>query len=1175
MHSSDQPLGPDGLVGVNSMESHHFVTQTRAKTLEVTADLKATQIAGDIGLYEDLAQAVSTRSTIQALLKAYRDGNHTVGPAMEDELRQALSGGVEDTLLLQGAIYPPKGPYSNESAAITMVTSVEAAGRVLLPRRLENGEPIYLGDSGEGYPVELYPNLTWTRTSSEAVQVGYENHKLDYYSTVLLGPLYLTDKNALISMTVAINNNTSRSETIGWLTILMDARLLYNILFDPVGLEHSGVILLVGPVTDDNLWKPRDQVRAAAGDDDVEVWFILPPNSNGTVGNRHAQRSADPDIPFFLGDFPTVADAYQQPRAGSNLLARNEEHKGVSCGYAKVNSNIVDWVVVFEESRGEVFAPINALRNTIIACVLGVCAVVLLVCFPLAHWAVKPIRALRIATRNSILTYEAEIPDASSGSQSDPESLKQQEHMAATVFISEKFPRRKKPRMHQRREFKIPEKVPERHLLVHDELSDLTNTFNQMSGELQLQYARLEDRVKVRTAELEKSRDLARAANESKTLFIANVSHELRTPLNGIIGMCSIAMQEEEISRVRQSLSIIYKSSDLLLHLLNDLLTFSRNSFGQQLSIEQGFFRLGDIGTQLMSIFAKQARDKKVSLKVVFQGVNSDSSIDEEVVEDAIYAKKDIYGMLTRMKTNVLARGPADTGPLRDMTLVGDKNRILQILMNLVSNSMKFTNPEGMIEVRLRCRGFVKNVEIDPSTPAGPSEEPVTRQEMTMKPSARRLRFEFECEDTGPGIPEDLHQEIFKPFVQGDLALSRKHGGTGLGLAICAQLATLMGGGIHLRSTVGIGSTFTCSIPLGYTKEKVPSIASSLNPGSGGNSLKPPSLTSSIEVLSARSVPSPSRIQKTRPKSAQGSRRSLKEEHIQAETTRIVGYSHPYLTVGTDDERADVDSDKRRPPNSRRTSQKVFKERLQSIQSQDIDLNGTAEMDQNHVDIQDHAHQNGEQHGEGITEGLAPTQNGAGHEEQLIVPAVQIPTAEDIGRETSQSATIDRETSKTSGLEPQSSKSSGNPHILVAEDNKVNQEVIMRMLKLEKVTEVTLAEDGLQAVDRVRESMSTDENYSLIFMDIQMPNLDGIQATKQIREMGFKGSIVALTAFDHESNRDACWAAGVDDFMGKPVKRKLLRETLQKFAKDEAKGETEKGKAKLVSTEKDDGIGLL
>jgi signal transduction histidine kinase/CheY-like chemotaxis protein len=713
--------------------------------------------------------------------------------------------------------------------------------------------------------------------------------------------------------------------------------------------------------------------------------------------------------------------------------------------------------------------------------------------------------------------------------------------------------------MQQRRQFKIPEKVPDEKHLVHDELSDLTGTFNLMSEELQLQYARLEDRVKVRTAELEKSRDLARTANESKTLFIANVSHELRTPLNGIIGMCSIAMQEEEISRVRQSISIIYKSSDLLLHLLNDLLTFSRNSFGQQLSIEQGYFRLGDIGTQLMSIFAKEARDKRVSLKVIFQGVDHTASGEhEEILEDAIYAKRDIYGLLTRVKSNFLARGPADTGALRDITLVGDKNRILQILMNLVSNSLKFTPAEGMIEVRLRCKGFVKSVEIDPATPSGPSDF-VTREGFSSNPSVRRLKFEFECEDTGPGIPEELHQEIFKPFVQGDLALSRKHGGTGLGLAICAQLATLMGGGVHLRSTVGIGSTFTCSIPLGYTKEKVPSVTSSLNPASRNNSVRPPSLTSSIEVLSARSVPPPSRATRARPQSAQASRRSLKEDGPQSETPRIVGFSHPYITFGGEEERQDIDPELRQPPASRRASQRIVKERLQSIQSQETDLNGIADgtQDQNGAHTRDDV--NGDADHGTTSRDLVLQHSGIESKDQLETSLTQVSTAPP-------NLLVEPVISKQSTKSTKSTKSDKSKlNVLVAEDNKVNQEVIMRMLKLESITTVTLAEDGVQAVDRVRESMNNDddEDYALIFMDIQMPNMDGIEATKQIRDMGFKGPIVALTAYDHESNREACWQAGVDDFMGKPVKRKVLRKALQKFTKDEGNPDVEKGKGKV------------
>ena len=80
--------------------------------------------------------------------------------------------------------------------------------------------------------------------------------------------------------------------------------------------------------------------------------------------------------------------------------------------------------------------------------------------------------------------------------------------------------------------------------------------------------------------------------------------------------------------------------------------------------------------------------------------------------------------------------------------------------------------------------------------------------------------FEFEVQDTGPGIPEHMQQRVFEPFVQGDLGLSRKHGGTGLGLSICQQLAHLMGGSISIKSTVGVGSTFTMQIPLRYARDR-------------------------------------------------------------------------------------------------------------------------------------------------------------------------------------------------------------------------------------------------------------------------------------------------------------------------------------------------------------------
>lgn len=844
-----------------------------------------------------------------------------------------------------------------------------------------------------------------------------------------------------------------------------------------------------------------------------------------------------------MGDYPCALNAWTKQNdelnnAGSDISTHNEQNKHVSCGYAQVPTDTVDWAVIIEQSYGEVVAPIRELRDLVLACIFSVLGAILVVCFPLAHFAVKPIIALRAATKNSILTYEAEVFKDNTSSSSEPDSLKQgQVTSNGFVFVEKKG--RKKAKVLARRQFQIPQKVPDRKHLLNDELTDLTSTFNEMSDELSIQYARLEERVKTRTAELEKSRDLARAADESKTLFIANVSHELRTPLNGIIGMCSVAMQEEEVHRIRQSLNIIYKSSDLLMHLLNDLLTFSRNSYGQQLSIEEGTFRLADVGTQIVSIFEKQARESNIELKVIFIGTNQPKSnqIGDDMPEDAIIAKKDVGVMLKRIRTNVLARGPADTGPLREMSLKGDKNRIIQVLMNLVSNSLKFTPSGGMIEVRIRCKGFSEKTPVLGTPAVETRPRTSNKSSFSAAPeitTARPLDFEFEVEDTGPGVPEHMRQEIFKPFVQGDLALSRKYGGTGLGLAICAQLASSMGGGIHLKSTVDIGSTFTLFMPLHYTKERVPSVAGSLTapPGSRKGSARPPSMGSSVkmEVQSTKSPrPATGTATRTQSTSARGSIYSGSDElpaiASQLEQSRIDGISQPFPGDG----KGNTDYDKSNGVAEReRDLIEARKNQLASIASVEPEDDKPAKAKA------------------GNSQDATP--------ETLSTLATPTPTDSNSWPLSSQPTSSSTRTKSPKPLKPPL-----NLKVLVAEDNKVNQEVIVRMLKLEKVTDVTLTEDGQKALDAVKESLSQTPScgdstppspFQLIFMDIQMPNMDGIEATKRIRELGFDAPIIALTAFDHETNRDACREAGLNDFVGKPIKRSVLRRVLEDFKTD-------------------------
>jgi osomolarity two-component system sensor histidine kinase SLN1 len=151
------------------------------------------------------------------------------------------------------------------------------------------------------------------------------------------------------------------------------------------------------------------------------------------------------------------------------------------------------------------------------------------------------------------------------------------------------------------------------------------------------------------------------------------------------------------------------------------------------------------------------------------------------------------------------------------------------------------------------------------------------------------LCFEFEVEDTGPGIPEDQQKKIFEPFVQGDLGLSKKYGGTGLGLSICAQLANLMGGSITLKSVVGVGSTFAMAIPLRYVHERAASVASS--------GARVPSMTSSLVGQPLHDTPrTPKRKLSSDDISIHSSNDGTEaREPSLADVPRIVGFTQPYV----------------------------------------------------------------------------------------------------------------------------------------------------------------------------------------------------------------------------------------------------------------------------------------
>jgi two-component system, sensor histidine kinase len=233
----------------------------------------------------------------------------------------------------------------------------------------------------------------------------------------------------------------------------------------------------------------------------------------------------------------------------------------------------------------------------------------------------------------------------------------------------------------------------------------------------------------------------AESANSAKSTFLATMSHEIRTPLNGVLGMAQAMAGDELSDRQRDRLSVIHRSGEALLAILNDVLDLSKIEAGK-LELEQLEFELAEVARGAYSAFTALANKKGLSF-----------ALD---IEDA--------------------RG----------RYLGDPTRLRQILYNLISNALKFTE-QGEIRVTARRDGEM---------------------------------LEISVKDTGVGIPAESLSRLFAKFDQLDSSTTRRFGGTGLGLAICRELAQLMTGEISVTSELGLGSIFTLRVPLAWLGEE-------------------------------------------------------------------------------------------------------------------------------------------------------------------------------------------------------------------------------------------------------------------------------------------------------------------------------------------------------------------
>ncbi|GAB4318164.1 MAG: hypothetical protein Kow0091_25670 [Geminocystis sp.] len=569
-------------------------------------------------------------------------------------------------------------------------------------------------------------------------------------------------------------------------------------------------------------------------------------------------------------------------------------------------------------------------------------------------------------------------------------------------------------------------------LLLYNSFEELIFTLIKKEKDLKNINKQLEEKVKIRTKDLHKAKEIAEKANQAKSIFLSSMSHELRTPLNAILGFCQLILEEENITKdTKENLQIIINSGEHLLSLINEVLEISKIEAGKMV-LNNSTFNFYELASSLKSMLLIKATEKNINLLL---------EIDNNIPK----------------------------------FICADERKLKQILLNLISNSLKFTQA-GSITIKA-----VLETE---------------------------NKIYFAVTDTGRGMkPEEL-EKLFTPFFQTESGIESKQG-TGLGLTISRQFVKMMGGELKVKSQFNQGTTFEFTI--NFQSDSLP-----FHQKEAFNLRKIIGVKANTANYRILIVDDEDNNRLLLTKLLQPLGFSLKEAVNGKEAVEIWQDWQPHLIW------MDIGMPVMDGFQATRAIRK--KESMTESSHQTIIIALTA-----------HAFM--EEKGEILAVGCEEVVNKPFIKEIIFEKLQQFLKLEYIYNFSSviTPSVTNVDKSDTSEIKRK---------ILVAEDNLVNQKLVVNLLNKLNYT-VKIAKDGEEVIEILKK-----EDYDLIFMDIEMPKINGIKATEIIyQEFSHRQipPIIAMSAHEDENIISVCKSVGMKDYICKPIKQDNLKLILEKY----------------------------